>query len=85
MDARARDWFLTRTSQGTAWCRETLAIEKGNLNVGVVLPARNEAATVGPIVDCIRRELVEQVALVNEVVVVDSGSIDATAEVAAAA
>ena len=55
MDARAQEWFLARTSQGTAWCRETLAIEKGNLNVGVVLPARNEAATVGPIVDCIRR------------------------------
>jgi glucosyl-3-phosphoglycerate synthase len=85
MDARAREWFLTRTSQGTSWCREALAIEKGSLNVGVVLPARNEAATVGTIVERIRRELVEQVALVDEVVVVDSGSIDATAEVAAAA
>ena len=50
-----------------------------------MLPARNEAATVGPIVERIRRELVEQVALVDEVVVVDSGSVDATAEVAAAA
>ena len=66
MDARAREWFLTRTSQGTSWCRETLAIEKGNLKVGVVLPARNEAATVGPIVERICRELMVQVALVDE-------------------
>jgi len=84
MDARAQEWFLTRTSQGASWCRHTLAIEK-NLSIGVVLPARNEAATVGTIVERIRHELVEQVGLVDEVVVVDSGSIDATADVAAAA
>ena len=85
MDARAQEWFLTRTSQGTSWCRETLAIEKGSLRIGVVLPARNESSTVGAIVERIRRELVEQVALIDEIVVVDSGSIDATAQIAAAA
>ncbi|OPF84633.1 glucosyl-3-phosphoglycerate synthase [Streptomyces antioxidans] len=54
--------------------------------VSVVLPALNEEATVGRIADTIRRELMgEAMPLVDELVVVDSGSTDRTAEVAAAA
>ncbi|MFF9487084.1 glucosyl-3-phosphoglycerate synthase [Streptomyces sp. NPDC014676] len=53
--------------------------------VSVVLPALDEEATVGDIVSAIRHDLVLQVPLVDEVVVVDSGSTDRTAEVAAAA
>ncbi|MFH8452652.1 glucosyl-3-phosphoglycerate synthase [Streptomyces fungicidicus] len=53
--------------------------------VSVVLPALNEEATVGDIVSVLRHDLVLQVPLVDEVVVVDSGSTDRTAEVAAAA
>ncbi|WP_030209917.1 glucosyl-3-phosphoglycerate synthase [Streptomyces sp. NRRL S-87] len=53
--------------------------------VSVVLPALDEEATVGDIVETIRRELVEGVPLVDELVVVDSGSTDRTAEVAAKA
>ncbi|MEU7471315.1 glucosyl-3-phosphoglycerate synthase [Streptomyces sp. NPDC044984] len=53
--------------------------------VSVVLPALDEEATVGDIVSVIRHDLVLQVPLVDEVVVVDSGSTDRTAEVAAAA
>lgn len=52
-------------------------------SVSVVLPARNEAETVGAIVSAIRSELAGS--LVDEVVVIDSGSTDATAAVAAAA
>ncbi|MEV6261132.1 glucosyl-3-phosphoglycerate synthase [Streptomyces sp. NPDC051784] len=50
--------------------------------VSVVLPALNEEATVGEIVAEIRRELIEKVPLVDELVVIDSGSTDATGEVA---
>ncbi|MGP3999056.1 glucosyl-3-phosphoglycerate synthase [Streptomyces sp. 8N706] len=54
--------------------------------VSVVLPALDEETTVGPIVETIRRELMsEAVPLVDELVVLDSGSTDRTAAVAAAA
>ncbi|GAA4449416.1 glucosyl-3-phosphoglycerate synthase [Phytohabitans houttuyneae] len=47
-----------------------------------MLPARNEQETVGEIVRTIRRHLVERLPLVDEVIVVDSRSCDATARVA---
>ncbi|MEV5982010.1 glucosyl-3-phosphoglycerate synthase [Streptomyces sp. NPDC052114] len=54
-------------------------------SVSVVLPALDEEETVGDIVSVIRRELVERAPLVDELLVIDSGSRDRTAEVAAAA
>ncbi|AJC56632.1 MULTISPECIES: glucosyl-3-phosphoglycerate synthase [Streptomyces] len=54
--------------------------------VSVVLPALDEEATVGAIVAAIRADLMTaEVPLVDELVVLDSGSTDRTAEVAAAA
>ena len=53
--------------------------------VSVVLPALDEEATVGAIVTAIRRDLMEAVPLVDELVVVDSGSTDRTGQAAAAA
>ncbi|AZM47887.1 glucosyl-3-phosphoglycerate synthase [Streptomyces sp. WAC 06738] len=54
--------------------------------VSVVLPALDEEATVGSIVAAIRAELMAPGGgLVDELVVLDSGSTDRTAEVAAAA
>ncbi|WP_030693132.1 glucosyl-3-phosphoglycerate synthase [Streptomyces globisporus] len=65
---------------------ERILAAKRNTKVSVVLPALNEEATVGDIVAVIRRELMtEKVPLVDELVVIDSGSTDRTAEVAAAA
>ncbi|MEV5484920.1 MULTISPECIES: glucosyl-3-phosphoglycerate synthase [Streptomyces] len=54
--------------------------------VSVVLPALDEEATVGAIVTTIRDTLMtDATGLVDELVVLDSGSTDRTAEVAAAA
>jgi glucosyl-3-phosphoglycerate synthase len=52
------------------------------LTVSVCMPARDEEATVGHIVATVRRRLIERVGLVDEVVVIDDGSMDATAEAA---
>ncbi|MDQ3953803.1 MAG: glucosyl-3-phosphoglycerate synthase, partial [Actinomycetota bacterium] len=49
------------------------------LTVSVCLPALDEEATVGAICSTISRELVEGCGLVDELIVVDSGSTDATA------
>jgi glucosyl-3-phosphoglycerate synthase len=53
--------------------------------VSVVIPALNEAGTIGPIVSAIRTELTGPGNLVDELVVVDSGSRDRTVAVAEAA
>jgi glucosyl-3-phosphoglycerate synthase len=75
-------WFATRTSIGEQWSRRRLAELKGETTVSVVVPAQNEAPTVGAIIAALRRELVEEVPLVDELVVVDSESCDDTAVVA---
>ncbi|CAM5624652.1 MULTISPECIES: glucosyl-3-phosphoglycerate synthase [Streptomyces] len=54
--------------------------------VSVVLPALDEEATVGAIVEAIRTELMTpSVPLVDELIVLDSGSTDGTAKIAAEA
>jgi len=66
----------------------TLAAARTGRSVSVCLPARDEQATVGAIVTSVRRALVADaggVDLVDEVVVVDDGSVDDTAAVAEAA
>ncbi|AZP18677.1 glucosyl-3-phosphoglycerate synthase [Streptomyces aquilus] len=61
------------------------AKQRTKQSVSVVLPALNEEETVGDIVAIIRHDLMQQVPLVDEIVVVDSGSTDRTSQVAAAA
>lgn len=65
------------------WPREVLRAAKGGHRVSVVVPARDEAATIGGIVGRIRSELVDGAGLVDELVVIDSDSTDDTAARAA--
>ncbi|ORT58834.1 glucosyl-3-phosphoglycerate synthase [Streptomyces sp. CB03238] len=79
-------WLDRRSWSVTERPLDQLLPAKRGTTVSVVLPALNEEATVGEIVTVIRRELMsDAAALVDELVVVDSGSTDRTAEVAAAA
>jgi glucosyl-3-phosphoglycerate synthase len=84
MHTDAAAWFSRATSPFTRWSPEQLCAQKGATRISVVIPARNEAATIGGIVAGIRTELVEAVPLVDEVVVIDSDSTDATAAIATA-
>ncbi|MGA2835843.1 MAG: glucosyl-3-phosphoglycerate synthase [Acidimicrobiales bacterium] len=73
------------TSAHTDFAASTLAAAKADRTVSVCIPARNEAATIGPIVRTIVSELTAAgggVDLVDEVVVVDDGSNDQTGAIA---
>lgn len=80
----ASQWLSTHTTRATDWPVAQLRADESRPTVAVVLPALNEAATVGQIVSTIHAELLTP-GLIDELVVVDSGSTDATASVAATA
>lgn len=83
----AETWLATRSWSATdrPLHRVLAAKRASGQSVSVVLPALNEEETVGDIVAVIRHDLMRQVPLVDEIVVVDSGSTDRTSQVAAAA
>ncbi len=59
----------------------SLKREQG-LTLSLGLPTLNEAATIGNIIEVMQRSLVEECPLIDEIVVVDSGSTDDTVEIA---
>jgi glucosyl-3-phosphoglycerate synthase len=74
-------WFDRSTSRARDWPIDRLRAQKAGTRVSVVLPALNEEATVGRVVGMVRR-LAQDTGLVDEIVVMDSGSTDDTARVA---
>ncbi|WP_026533067.1 glucosyl-3-phosphoglycerate synthase [Arthrobacter sp. H41] len=84
MQADVQEWFSTKTYDGFQWSAAQLVHRKGSERISVVLPARNESATIGPIVSALRSELMEAVPLLDEIVVIDSSSSDDTSAIAAA-
>lgn len=85
MSTQMERWFAARTYRGADYSAEELVATKAGRRISLVLPARNEQATVGAMVSAIRAELVDGVSLIDELVVIDSDSTDDTATVAAAA
>jgi glucosyl-3-phosphoglycerate synthase len=82
MHTGARAWFAQRTWQSPSWTVADLVRAKGSRTVSVVLPALDEEATVADVIASVRPLLG---VLVDELVVVDSGSTDRTVEVSLAA
>jgi glucosyl-3-phosphoglycerate synthase len=97
VDTRAQQWCAARTTASRDWPLSRVAELKraAGARVSVVIPARNEAATIADVVRGIRAELVDADAaagtagtagpVVDELVVMDSLSTDDTAAVAAGA
>ena len=87
MEDRASAWFRQRSSHWRDWPTGRLleSKQRQGTRISVVIPARDEERTVAGVVTAIRQALVLEVPLVDEVVVVDSDSVDATAAVAAQA
>jgi glucosyl-3-phosphoglycerate synthase len=83
--ASVASWFARRTTAASSYPPASLVALKAaqDVRVSVVLPARNEAATVGAIVTELQR--LRAIELVDQILVVDSGSSDATAAEAARA
>jgi len=87
VDRRAEAWLRRRTSHWRDWPADRLLGWKQDqgVRISVVIPARDEEATVGDVVGAVRDEYVLGMPLVDELVVMDSDSADATARVAASA
>jgi glucosyl-3-phosphoglycerate synthase len=84
--ARVDRWFAESNFHHSEFhdLRRLVALkEKQGLTVSLVLPTLNEAATIGPIVRRARMMLMHAVPLVDELIVIDSASTDATREIAA--
>ncbi|MCU1671089.1 MAG: glycosyl transferase family 2 [Blastococcus sp.] len=86
----ARAWFQHRTTSATSLAELDLdallrAKRRAGHRVSVVLPARNEEATVGRLVTELREHWMQRRPLIDELLVVDSDSTDGTAAVARAA
>jgi glucosyl-3-phosphoglycerate synthase len=82
--AAAQQWFSEATSVWFDWTEDDLLARKQSHRISVVIPAHNEEATIGGIIEGIRARLVDDIALVDEIVVIDSDSTDDTARVASA-
>lgn len=83
----AAAWFAGRTSRAQDWPLPRLLERKaaGGHRISVVIPARDEAATIADVVGTLRAALTGPRPLIDELVVIDSDSSDGTAAVAAAA
>ena len=67
-------------------CALDLLVEaKQGRTVSVCIPCRDEAATIGPLVNMVRHTLMQRMPLVDELIVLDDRSTDDTAQVAASA
>lgn len=82
-----RERFANRTFHHTDFDGRDLARrkEEQQVSVAVVIPARNEAPTVGTVAGTLARHLRDELGLVDDLLVVDADSSDGTGDIARAA
>ena len=74
-----------RTFEVDECALDQLVAAKEDRTVSVCIPCRDEAATIGPLVNMVRHTLMRRTPLVDELIVLDDRSTDDTAQVAASA
>ena len=80
------DWLPTHTFHHSQFADlKALVVEKErqNLRISLCLPALNEEKTIGKEIIMLKSELMKRYPLLDELVVIDSGSTDQTREIAA--
>lgn len=80
-DLALADWRARRSFHGDQYCAESLLQHK-TATVTVIVPAREVADTISDVVACVLS--LRDIALVDELLVIDSASTDGTAAIAAA-
>jgi glucosyl-3-phosphoglycerate synthase len=78
-------WFAENTYNANEFenLKELLVLkQKQNVTISLALPALNEEETVGKVITTAKRELMERVPLLDEIVLIDSNSADRTRDIA---
>jgi glucosyl-3-phosphoglycerate synthase len=78
-------WFAENTYHADEFAdlKSLLTLKsKQGLRISLAMPALNEAATVGKVIRLIKTNLMEKVPLLDEMVLIDSGSTDSTRKIA---
>lgn len=78
-------WFAENTFHANEFAnlKELMALkEKQGTTISLALPALNEEETVGKVIKTIKKKLMEEVPIIDEIVLMDSNSTDRTREIA---
>ena len=81
-------WFAENTFDSEEFARVDELVElkrRQGLTISLGLPTLNEEETVGEIINMMKTELMEDEPLLDEIILIDSGSTDRTVEIAQAA
>lgn len=83
----AGEWLQTHTFHHEAFCEAARLVEakqRQNLRISLCIPTLDEERTIGEMILRLKEELMQQYPLIDEFAIIDSGSSDATREVARA-
>jgi hypothetical protein len=79
------NWFAENTYHSREFANlERLVIlkEQQRVSISLGLPALNEEETVGNVIQTIKKALMDDIPLLDEIILIDSGSVDYTREIA---